>query len=74
MKWLEDNGGQFVPRDRNGRAIRKRATWVKKDYWDTLWGRDLRNPAIEDLDSVLGKKIRLRFRVPFAMCKWEAQS
>ena len=69
MNWLEDHGGQFVPRDRNGRAVRKRATWVKKDYWETQWGRDLRNPEVEDPDSALGKRFRLRFRVPFAMYK-----
>ena len=67
MNWLEGNCGQFIPKYQNGRDIKRRATWVKKDYWDTLWGRDLRNPAIEDPDSVLGKKFRLRFRVPFAM-------
>ena len=69
MKWLEDHGGQFVPKDRNGRNIKRRTTWVKKDYWETQWGRDLRNPDIEDPDSTIGKRFRLLFRVPFAMYK-----
>ena len=69
LNWLEDHGGEFVPRHRNGRNIKRRATWVKKDYLETQWGLDMRNPDIEDPDSALGKKIRLRFRVPFAMFK-----
>ena len=69
MKWLEDNGGQFTPIRQNGQNIRRRTAWVKKDYWETQWGRDMRNLDIEDPDSALGKRFRLRFRVPFAMYK-----
>ena len=38
---------------------------TKVDYWQTNWGKMLRDPTIEDEESKVGKKFRLRFRLPY---------
>ena len=46
---------------------KKRGPRTKVDYWDTNWGRWLRNPMIHDPNSKIAKMFMLRFRVPFIL-------
>ena len=46
---------------------RKRGPRIKVDYWDTNWGRWLKNPLIHDPNSKIAKLFMLRFRVPFIL-------
>ncbi len=41
---------------------KKRGPRIKVDYWDTNWGRWLRNPLIHDPNSNIAKLLMLRFR------------
>ena len=41
----------------------------REDYWNSVWGRMLLNPAIEDPESFVAKKFRRRFRVPYPLFK-----
>jgi hypothetical protein len=46
---------------------KKRGPRAKVDYWETNWGRWLRNPEIQNPKSKLAKMFQLRFRVPFIL-------
>ena len=46
---------------------KKRCAKTRIDYWNTTWGRWLRNPLMQDPTSKMAKMFMLRFRVPFIL-------
>ena len=59
-EWVNDDLGPNVSKF-------KRAPKSKVDYWQTTWGRWLRDPKIHDPTSKIAKIFMLRFRVPFIL-------
>jgi hypothetical protein len=48
---------------------RRRKTTERADYWDSVWGKMLKNPEIDDPDSFVAGKFRRRFRIPYPLFK-----
>ena len=59
--YIEERGDDF-----SGKRKRQRQAKVAT-FWDTAWGRMLNDPQVADPSSFAGKKIRRRFRIPFAL-------
>ncbi len=47
--------------------IRKRLRLSPIELHDTVWGRMLRDPRLQDPDSFENKKFRRRFRIPYRL-------
>ena len=61
--WISQNAETFVDRNPPKRhRNRKRGTI---NYWETKWGRLIRDPNVSNPLSAAGKKFRRRFRVPY---------
>ncbi len=71
--WLNsDDGKDFLdsiikPGDVVNVRVRHRMPEDRVDYDQTPWGLMLKNPAVHDPNTRLGKCFRLRFRVPYPL-------
>ena len=62
---VEENYNDFFPT----LGKRTRETEVRPNYWNSTWGKMLRDPLIKYAPSKVSKKFRRRFRVPYALFK-----
>lgn len=63
--------------DKDLNLLRMPKTWTSRkqrvsDWWETSWGRLIRNPDVEDETTFWGKTFRRRFRLPFKLFKYVA--
>jgi hypothetical protein len=56
---------ELLPEDPERKKRRKRAE--QPDYWTSVWGKMLTDPEIENPHSLVARKFRRRFRVPYPL-------
>ena len=61
VNWLNNDSGFITEHVLKKKRKRSR----KYDFWETGWGKNLRDPEIQRSGTQLGRKFRRRFRVPF---------
>jgi hypothetical protein len=62
-KHVEKNYHRFLPT----LGKRTRQTTPRPNYWESTWGKLLRDPNISNPMSSVSKKFRRRFRVPYKL-------
>lgn len=50
-------------------SLGSRESSKRPNYWDSVWGKMLLNPEIENPNTFVAKKFRRRFRVPYPLFK-----
>ena len=63
-QWVEENPEVFEV-DEDVKNTRQRG--IKINYWETEWGKLIRDPSTMDPSSRNGLKFRRRFRLPFPL-------
>ena len=64
IDYITSHADDYFPLKKKSRQSKKRP-----NYWDSVWGKLLLDPNIENPNSGPAKKFRRRFRVPYPLFK-----